>query len=399
VIDTPVAVLPFSDHSLVARSDHLSESIAQEIVTALSRFRWLKIIGLSATKTLAREGTDALEIGRCLEADYLLTGSTRCWGSQIRIAAELIQRATARTVWADQSSCELASLPEAQCRIAALIAARLERQIRAAETTLAWRTPLDAADARTCVMRAIPLIFDMSKETFGQANTLLQTAIERDPVCASAYAWRAFWQLINIGQQWAKDTNCAVEEIGWLTRVAIERDPEDAYAVALRAHVEAFIHHDYEQALECFDRALKLNPSLGFAWAFSAVTFCYLGKTDEALTRLSQYRQLCPFDPYPFYFNTAYSIAYALSGQYEKAARIGRSAVRENPNYFAAYRPLIASLGHLDQVDEARSYLKKLLANEPHFTIGWLRTKYPPLLAEQFDQYAKGLRRAGVPAN
>ena len=397
LFEVPIAVLPFDNKNTTDDADNFGESITQGIVTALSRFRWLMVIGQNATRGLIRDRADVLEISRRLEVDYILDGSVWRDGDQVRITVELIQCATARTIWADHFNGQLHDLFEAQDRVAAEIAGRLDPQILLAETAQAWRRPLDDTDAKAHVMRAIPLIYRMSPESVGEANKLLKTAIAIEPNYASAYSWRAFWQLINIGQQWAKDMPAAMEEIDWLTRVAIERDPEDALALALRGHVEAFIHHNYEQAQYCFDRALRLNPNLGFAWAFSAVTFCYQGQTQEALRRLQRYRQLSPFDPYPYYFNTAFCIAYTLDGQYEKAAQAGRQVLRENPNYFAAYRPLTASLGHLGEVDEARGYLKVLLQNEPHFSISWLRSKYPPLMSDQFEQYAQGLAIVGVP--
>jgi pentatricopeptide repeat protein len=82
---------------------------------------------------------------------------------------------------------------------------------------------------------------------------------------------------------------------------------------------------------------------------------------------------LSPVDPYPFYFNTGFTLTYALGGEYEKAVAVGRRVVAENPNYFAAYRPLITSLARLGKIDEARGLLDRLLANEPQFSIGWFR--------------------------
>ena len=114
------------------------------------------------------------------------------------------------------------------------------------------------------------------------------------------------------------------------------------------------------------------------------------------MARLQRYRELCPLDPYPFYFNTAFTLTYALAGEYQKAVEVGRRVIAENPNYYAAYRPLITSLGRIGQVDEARGLLDKLLINEPQFSIGWFRSKYPPLPDDQLDHYLEGFRQVGV---
>jgi DNA-binding SARP family transcriptional activator/TolB-like protein len=395
--DVRVVVLPFYNRQGDSEQDSFTANISQAIEIALSRFRWIFVVGHTSSKELARHKADVADIGRNLSADYVLSGSIQYAGQRMKVAVELVQSATARTVWADQYIGVIHDIFEAEDRLAAQIAARLDPELLLAEVTLVSQSPPDESNPRGLVMRAVPLIYKMSPQSVGEADELLKAATRLDPKNGLAYTWRTFCQLIRIGQQWVKDTPLALEEINWLSRAAIELHPEDAVALALRGHIEAFIFHNYNQAIFCFDRALKLNPNSGFALAFSAVTHCYLGNTQEALLRLERYHQLSPFDPYPFYFHTADCIAYALSGQYEKAAQIGRLAVGDNPNYFAAYRPLIASLGHLGKVDEARTYLKKLLENEPHFTLSWLRTKYPPLAVDHRDQYIRGLRKAGVP--
>ena len=397
--ETPIAVLPFDNRSGEPSDASLCEGITQGIVSALSRFRSLLIVGQNATRSFLEQKADILDIGSKLQVDYLLDGSVMRSGPRIKVTVELIQCATARTVWADQFTGDVDDVVEVEDQIAAKIAARMSPRVMMAEISRASQMPADDASPHHNVMRAIPLIYRMDKEAFSKADHLLKRAIDSDPMYGSAYAWRGFWQLVNIGQQWADDVPVAVEEIEWLTRVATELDPEDAVAFALRGHVESFINHNFQQALYCFERALALNPNLPYAWAFSAVTFCYLGDTKEALRRLERYRELAPFDPYPFYFDTAFCIAHTFNGDYEEAVEIGRKAVNSKPNYFAPYRPLIASLAHLDQVDEARNLLKKLLENEPNFTVGWLRTHYPPLSNDMLEHYIAGLRKAGLREN
>jgi len=85
-----------------------------------------------------------------------------------------------------------------------------------------------------------------------------------------------------------------------------------------------------------------------------------------------------------------------LAGETEKAAEVGRRAVRENPGFQGAYRPLLASLGHLGRVDEAHEHLAKLRQLQPEFSIGWFREHYPPLPQDHRDHYVHGLRKARV---
>jgi tetratricopeptide (TPR) repeat protein len=173
-------------------------------------------------------------------------------------------------------------------------------------------------------------------------------------------------------------------------------DPENAEALGIYAHTCAW-KQDFDTAMLYFDRSLRLNPNLAFIWALSAPTYCYIGQPDEALKRLERYRDLAPFDPNFCTFETAYAIAYFFKGEYEQAVLVGRRAAKTNPGFSAAYKPLIASLGHLGRPDEAKPYIVKLLALETNFTVRRFGAVYPIKHQSDRERYMEGLRRAGVP--
>jgi hypothetical protein len=162
--------------------------------------------------------------------------------------------------------------------LTAVLAAQLERQIFMAEVAKVWQRPPEHLHGRDYVMRAIPLMFRMSKESLREAEQLLRAADEAQPGSSRNKALRAFAALLRIGQQWAGDPGTAVAEIDWLTRSAIEDSPTDALALSLRGHVESFIFHRFDRALDCFNRGLQSNPAEPFCWGFSAVTLSYLGR-------------------------------------------------------------------------------------------------------------------------
>jgi tetratricopeptide (TPR) repeat protein len=187
-----------------------------------------------------------------------------------------------------------------------------------------------------------------------------------------------------------------MSEVEAASRAAIDLDRENAEALAIYAHTCAW-KKNLDRAVDFFDRALRLNPNLAFAWWLSAATYCYIGDPNEALRRLTRSRELAPLDPNSTFYENIYSIAYILKGDYEQAALIGRNAVKLNPNFPAAYKPLIAALGHLGRAEEAKPYIARLLALEPNFTVEGFDKVYPIKNAKDRERYMKGLRLAGVP--
>jgi tetratricopeptide (TPR) repeat protein len=216
-----------------------------------------------------------------------------------------------------------------------------------------------------------------------------------EPDNAMAEAWAAHWHLLYIGQGWAKDIDKATSEVQQHALKAITLDPENAEALGIYAHSCSRRAKDFDRALLFFDRALRLNPSLGFNWALSALTYCYIGEPDAALQRLHRYRELGAPDLYCF--EHVYTIAYTFKGDYERAVLVGRRAVKANPNFVAGYKPLIASLGHLGRREEAQVYVRRLLSLQPDFTVEKFGQIYSIKKPSDRERYMVGLRLAGVP--
>jgi tetratricopeptide (TPR) repeat protein len=129
----------------------------------------------------------------------------------------------------------------------------------------------------------------------------------------------------------------------------------------------------------------------------SAATYCYLGQPDVALKNLARYKHLASLDPTAHFWDSVFTTAYNLKGDFEQAYRHGRRFVRENPDFSNGYKPLIAALGHLGRREEAAPYVQKLLQLEPHFTIARFIGSYPLARQEDRENYARGLELAGVP--
>jgi adenylate cyclase len=247
------------------------------------------------------------------------------------------------------------------------------------------------------LLLAIPLTFSMERRQYEEAGSLIQHALAMEPDNAMAEAWAAHWHLFYGGQGWAKDFDKINERAQHHALKAITLDPENAEALGIYAHCSSRIASDFDRALAFFDRALRLNPSSAFTWALSALTYCYIGDPDAALRRLQRYRELASPELYFSYFEHFYTIVHAFKGDYERAVLAGRRAVEANPDFVNGYKPLIASLGHLGWLDEARTFVDKLLSLEPNFTVEKFGQTYPIKKANDRERYIEGLRLAGVP--
>ncbi len=200
-----------------------------------------------------------------------------------------------------------------------------------------------------------------------------------------------------VGQDWAEDPAAMIAQAGQLAERAIVLDPFDARALTIAGHVRAFLHHRLREAIALHERALSLNPNLAMAWDLSGVAFAYMGEVDEAERRINRYKTLSPLDPHAFFFDTAFIIVNLLKRDYPAAVASGRLVSEMNPAFSGACKPYLAALGHLGLMEEAAVVRQRLIAIEPGFSVGRFLQLNAYERADQLQDYAEGLRRAGVP--
>ena len=391
-----IAVLPFRDVSGDPQQEYFGDGITEDIIGALSRIHWLFVISRTSTLVYKSKLADIRQIAKELDVRYVVTGTVRKSGSQLRVTADLIDATAGNTIWADHYDGALADVFDFQDRITARIVGTLESILRTTEAQRALQKHPESLDAYDCVLRAFALLYRLSRDEFLQAGDLLEKAIAFDPGFAAAYTWRAWWYLWKFGQGWMSDPASEIPEASRLAQAALDRDPDDALALAISAHLASFFHKDYDRALELFERALALNPNCQQAWGLSGITLCYVGEAKAALDREAYALRLNPFDPLGFYFTGVSGLAAMLCGKYEEALAFGLKSRRENPRWSVNLRFLAATLVHLGRLEEARQMAREFLAIDQSFTLSAFRQWYP-LREPELSTYIGALRQAGLP--
>jgi TolB-like protein/Tfp pilus assembly protein PilF len=388
-----VGVLAFLAHGS-QREEDLAFSLSQEIAAGLARFRWFDVIAPIALQPSVRFIEEHQLRGHGL--DYVIDGGIASDGKRVRINVRLMDLAEqVRPIWSESFVLAHDELHRLDELVTSRIVSRIDPVIMFIEGRPKRREHYGATGL---LLLAMPMIFSMERKKYEEAGELIMRALEIDPDNSMAAAWAAHWHLFYVGQGWAKDTEQTLAKVREYALTAIRLDPDNAEALGIYAHCCAYGDRDFDTALHYFDRALRLNPSLAFIWAFSALTYCYIGEPKKALEQLKRYGELAPTHPYASYFENAFTAAYTFNGDYDRAVLVGRRVVKANPNFVAGYKPLIAALGHLGQREEAKPYINKLLALEPDFTVARFSQTYPIKKASDRNRYMKGLLRAGVPA-
>jgi adenylate cyclase len=336
-------------------------------------------------------------VGRDLDVSYALSGSVRRAGPRIRVSVELAETTGGAVVWASHFDGISEDLFALQDEIARRVVGAIAPQVREAELRRALRKRPDSLEAYDYVLRALAQIYQLNLAAFAETRTWIEKAIAIDPTYAMPYALLAIWHSIRAGQGWSPNIAADNAEVFRLATAAIALDSFDAMALALCGHTKSILRYEFEEAMLLFDRAIAASPSSAIAWIRSSPTYSYIGDPREAIRRVEEGLRLSPLDPHIFLPHTILVLAHYVGGEYDEAARWGRKAREENPQYTANLRLLAASLAAAGNTAEAREVGQALLVADPKFEVGRFVNGYAIRDPERRDRLAHHLRLAGLP--
>ncbi len=392
-----IAVLPFQNMSGDPEQEYFADGMVEEIITALSRIRWLFVIARNSSFTYKGQAVDVKQVGRELGVRYVLEGSVRKGGNRVRITAQLIDAATGVHLWADRFDGSLDDVFELQDDVAAAVAGVIEPALQAAEVERARRKQPESLDAYDLYLRALPELYRSNTvEGTGRALALLRRAIAIDPGYAAALAQAGLcftWRRI---YGWMEDEASETAEGITLGRAAILAARDDATALAWGGMAVWNQDGDAEAAIRTLDRAVGINPNLAAAWGCSGLVHAYAGDSAVAIECCARAMRLSPVDPLKWVFFLGTGIAYFGERRLEVALVWLQRAREEAPTFPVILAFLASTLVHLGRLDEARAMTEHLDATGRRYTATapWDKFFKNPTVWEFFRD---GLRRAGLP--
>jgi TolB-like protein len=394
-----LAVLPLRNLSGNEDHDYIVDGITEDIVETLSRVPDLFVVSRLSTEVLAGRVRSSQEIGAALGVRYVLCGSVRIFGERLRLVVELSDSETGLGVWRYRFDESATSILDVQSKLAHETIHALAPHVRIAELKRTAKKHLDEYTPYDFFLRAQENMHSPSQAVFSRAEKLFHAAINRDPQYAIALAWRAYWHIMRVGQGWSPDTVMDASLAEAFAERAIDADPTEAMGFAARGHAAAYLHKDFDFALEYLDRALKLNANCARAWLWKASVHGWTCDGPSAVESITRAIALSPYDPLGFAFSASASLAYLVDQQYERAAEFAMRSIRENRSYSAAYKLLVPALVLSGRTADARHAAGQLLRLEPGFTVERFRDRSPGAGGNVGRLVADSLAQAGIPTS
>ena len=389
-----VAVLPFTNMSGDPEQEFFADGIAEDVITALSRYPSLFVIARNSCFTYKDRVVDVKQIGRELGVRYVLEGGLRKAGNRIRVTAQLVEAETGKHVWAERYDRELADIFAVQDEIAEAVTVSVAPAIAHAERQRAVRKPPHNLDAWAAYQRGL---WHLSHVTAGEnalAEKFFRQSIELDPAFAGGHTGLAY-ALANAGNTFQQmDFNEAMGAAEASARRAVALDATDAEAHAVLSGTLAG-RGDVAGALIEAEHARSLSPNLASAHGALSMLLIYSGRAREGIAAHQTCARLDPRDPRLGWRLHRVALGHYFIGEYAAARDAAELAISEYPEFPTPYRVLAAALGQLGQGEGAKRALDRAISLRPAAFEWFVRQRPPGFRPEDYEHVIEGLRKAG----
>ena len=292
-----IAVLPFVNLSDDPAQEYFADGMVEDIITGLSRLRWLFVIARNSTYAYKGTAPDVRQVASDLGVRYVLEGSVRRAGDQLRVTSQLIDASTGAQVWAERYDRAATDVFAVQDEITESVVASIEPQLYAAENRRFQSKPPGSLDAWGHVMRAMPHIWTWGEEDSETALEDLRRAIAIEPDYARAHSLLAWTYITGAHMGWvsfADVFSLALES----ARRSVERDGEDPWAHLALGYVH-MLSRRFKPAIEELEEALRLNPNFALGHMVLGAAYGFGGAGDDGLQHLAHGDAAQPSRPTP----------------------------------------------------------------------------------------------------
>jgi adenylate cyclase len=389
-----IAVLPFQNMSGDPEQEYFADGVVDDIITGLSRIKWLFVIARNSSFTYKGRAVDVKQVSRELGVRYVLEGSVRKASDRVRITGQLIDAATGAHVWAERYDRKFDDIFALQDEITLSVVGAIEPSLRLAEIERVKRKRPDSLDAYDLVLQAQSDVYTRMPAPSTKALVLLERALALDPTYALAHAYAAesHHSIFLRGGLHDENRMASIRH----AEAAIAHGQDDAHALSFAGFVIGMDKHDRDAAFAAFEAALAVSPSSAVTYIQGSVILAFGGEAERAIEWAGHGLRLSPLDPWRASAFVALAIGHFHRGRYEEAASAARKAIQSSPGFSICYVQLAAPLAKLGRIEEAKAAAARALELQPTFRYSrhFAGANCAPALAASLGE---ALRGTGLP--
>lgn len=352
-----IAVLPFQ---MLERSDThsaIADALPAELITALSRLRWLKVFARGSCFRFRSDDVDPVAIREALGARYCLSGVIEVLGRHLAISVELTDTRSCSVVWSDRIRGNLDDVHELRVAITSQVINAMELQIPMREAEIARLKPPLNLDAWSIYHIGLQHMYRFNKADNMVADHHLERAIELEPSFARAHAARSFTSFQSAFLNYTADRAIKVADARRFAERALELDPLDPFGNFTLGR-SFWLEGHPENAMSWLDRAVEYSPNFSHGHYAQGWTLAMAGRGHEARREVDTAMKLSPLDPFIYAMRATRAFSHLIDGDVPRAARWAEWAAR-SPGAHYLIGMIAAASHHLNGDQTAASHCAK----------------------------------------
>jgi adenylate cyclase len=390
-----IAVLPFTNMSPDPEQEFLADGITEDIITALSKFRWFFVTARNSTFTYKGRAVDIKRVGEEMGVRYVLEGSLRQGAGRVRVSAQLIEAASGNHIWAERYDRQIEDIFDLQDEITMTIAAAVEPELAAQERDRAVNKPTRDLKAWDLFQRGIAKLWQMERKDIEVGEGYLRQALKADPDFGRPHGYIAYCCLIDILCGWSKDEQAVLRRGIAEAKAALAIDQRDSFAHFALGRLYN-VGGDYQAAAQEIGEALRINPNFAHGYLGLASVHYWLGDGPAVLENADKAIRLSPNDPLMWLFLLYRGHGHEFMGDFDRAIECFERCSRFPRVGHWAFSKLAAAYYEVGRKEEAAAAFEQALLIEPNLSLEGQRKALRFIQHDKFDYYLRNLQALGL---
>jgi TolB-like protein/Tfp pilus assembly protein PilF len=388
-----IAVLPFVNISGDPHQEYFCDGITEEIITGLTKVPHLFVIARNSTFTYKGKPVKIQKVGQELGVRYVLEGSTRKAGEQVRISAQLIDAKTGHHLWAERYNRKLEDIFELQDEITLKVITELQVKLTDGEYARTFVKGTKNLEAYLKFLEGRRHFYQLNKDSNFLAQQTAKEIVSLDPKFPRAYMLLGWTHLMDVLFGASNSPKESLAQAEGLALKALELDDTLARPHALLGYMY-MMKKEWDKALAEGEHAVSMDPNSENFYVLAHI-LTRAGKPEESIALHKKGMRLDPITP-PGNIGTL-GLAYLMAGRYEEAILACKKAIHSEPDLLAVHNYLAASYSLAGREEEARSEAAEVLRIDPKFSVERFVMARPFKNQADTDLFINALRKAGLP--
>jgi len=395
-----IAIIPFQCLAGDELQGVMGELMSDSLITSLAKSKYMRVISRRTSTQFG--GQESLhtthELGKQLNADYVVEGRYYVHGDSVRLQIELCSCESDEVIWADQLRTSIEALVAETDDLIDQMLFGITSQLLNHELQRALTTPLSSLQCHSLLIGSINIMHRGTPSDFDRAKQMLELLAERNPLHATPSAHLAYWGLLNIVRDSSNnETSLSKDFVLDHAAKALGRDSLHPIALTASGMVKSHFDSDFQGARVYLEQALLVSPNEAAAMGRMAISQLYTDTPTAAFKMATDAIKTSPFDPELYFFHTGAAFASFGAGNYSIAIEHAERSRQLFPKHPSNLRILVGSYTALKDWNNVEISKQALLDSMPSFSVQDYLKKTPSPQHQIIQTLSSYLEKSGLP--